>query len=64
MSKLPSIPPQLLSLEDAAKRLACCRRTLVREVDRGRINVVRIGRAVRISEQEIRRLVAEGTHAG
>jgi excisionase family DNA binding protein len=62
MSKLPSVPPQLHTLEDAAQRLACCARTLRREIDRGRVHVVRIGRAVRISEQEVRRLVSEGTH--
>jgi excisionase family DNA binding protein len=54
-----SIPPQLHTLEDAAKRLACCERTLKREIDRGRIRAVRLGRAVRISEAEIRR-VCEG----
>jgi excisionase family DNA binding protein len=52
----------LHTLEEAAKRLACCKRTLRREIDRGRIRAVRLGRGVRISEAEIRRLVAEGTH--
>lgn len=61
---MPStIPPQLHTLEDAAKRLSCCTRTIKREIDRGRIRAVRLGRAIRISEAELRRLVDEGTHA-
>ena len=55
-SRPASIPPQLHDLETAAKRLACCKRTIVREIDRGHIRAVRLGRVWRISEQEIRRI--------
>jgi excisionase family DNA binding protein len=53
--------PQLRSLAEAAGRLCVCVRTLRREIHRGNVRVVRFGKQLRISESEIRRLVAEGT---
>jgi excisionase family DNA binding protein len=47
---------QLLTLEEAAKRLSCSVRTLRREIDRGRVSIVRLGRAVRVSVAEIERV--------
>jgi excisionase family DNA binding protein len=51
-----SIPPQLHDLQTAAQRLACSTRHLQREIDRGNVRAVRLGRAVRISEKELRRI--------
>lgn len=51
-----SVPPQLHDLETASKRLACCTRTLMRQIHRGRIRAVKLGRDWRISEKEIRRI--------
>lgn len=54
-------PAQLLRLSEAAKRLAVCERTLRREIRAGRIRAVKINKNLRISEAEIRRVVAQGT---
>jgi excisionase family DNA binding protein len=54
---------QLFRFPDAARALSISRTTLYREISEGRITPVRIGKAVRISSDEIqayaRRLAAE-----
>jgi excisionase family DNA binding protein len=51
---------QLHTLDVAARRLSLSKRTLQRYIDRQLINVVRLGWNVRISEGELRRLIADG----
>ena len=52
--------PELLTFERAADACSVCSRTLRREVERGNLKVVRIGRSVRIPRVELMRFV-EGT---
>jgi excisionase family DNA binding protein len=51
---------RLHTLEVAAERLSVSLRTLRNYIDLRRIHVVRIGRSVRVSELEIRRIVRDG----
>ena len=61
-SNEPSELPELITLEQAAERLTVCRRTIEREIARGRFpKPVRIGRATRISVAALRAYVA-GLH--
>lgn len=41
--------PELLKLPEVAKRLRVSKRTLEREIERGRLAAVKIGRSVRIA---------------
>lgn len=56
-----AMPPRLLPLPDAAKALAVSLSTVGRWVARREIAVVRLGRAVRISEAELERFVKART---
>lgn len=51
---------QLLSLKDAAKVLAVSKEFLKKLQRSGHLPVVRLGRAVRVSENELNRLCREG----
>ncbi len=51
-------PVQLLTLEEAAKRLRLSRKTLERYIKRGELRVVRFGASVRITERELAAFVA------
>ncbi len=51
---------QLLTLKKAAKKLDVSEQYLKRLQRQGRIRVIRLGRAVRISEQELERLCRDG----
>lgn len=51
---------QLHSLRETAQRLSICLRTLRHHIDLRRITTVKIGRLVRVSEQEIRRVMRNG----
>jgi len=42
------------SIEECAKMIGCSPRTVVREIQRGRLGVFRVGRLVRITEQSLR----------
>lgn len=42
-------PPELFKLPEVAKRLRVSKRTLEREIERGRLAAVKIGRSVRIA---------------
>lgn len=46
------MPDLLLTLDDVAESLIVSRRTVERLVQRGRIRVVRIGRATRVTPRE------------
>jgi excisionase family DNA binding protein len=59
-NKPVSTPPCLHTLEHAAERLSCCKRTLIRSIDRGALRAVKLGRHWNVSEAEVRRVVAEG----
>lgn len=49
--------PQLLPLSAVSARTALSRSTLYREVAAGRLNIVKIGRSIRISEKELQRYI-------
>jgi excisionase family DNA binding protein len=51
---------QLYTIKEAASRLAVSPEFLKRLQRQGQLRVVRLGRAVRISEQELQRLSVEG----
>lgn len=52
----------LLKVPEAAKMLALSQKTVWQWIGARRIEVVRLGRAVRISQTEIDRLIEEGTN--
>ena len=49
--------PQLLSLPMVAERTSLSRSTLYREIDSGRLKVVKIGKSVRVTEQALREYI-------
>jgi len=65
-SRIPAEPtPVLLSLAEAAKRLAVCTKTLRRSISRGRIHAVKLRIGVgqglwRVPLTEIERVINEG----
>ena len=50
----------MLKVHEAAERLGLADSTLRNWIAEGRIEVIRLGRAVRISPEEIARLIARG----
>jgi excisionase family DNA binding protein len=52
---------KLLKVPDAAELLALSQKTVWQWIGERRIGVVRLGRAVRIPQSEIDRLINEGT---
>ena len=52
--------PEVLSLRDAAKRLACSERTLRRMVQAGELVTVRVGDTPKVPASEIRRIAQPG----
>jgi excisionase family DNA binding protein len=57
-SVVPELP-ELITIAQAAKRLTVCRRTIEREIARGRFpRPVRIGRALRVPVTELQAYVA------
>lgn len=52
---------KLLTPEEAAERLGMSRKAIYNMSHERRIETVKIGRCLRIREQEIERLIAEGT---
>ncbi len=54
---------RLISIAELATRTATCESTWRKAISRGEIPIVRIGRAVRVSEDVAERLIREGTHA-
>ena len=45
--------PQMLSIPMVSERTSLSRSTLYREIDSGRLKVVKIGKSVRITEQAL-----------
>jgi len=41
------------SVEEVSRMLGCSRRTVVREIQRGRLTAIRVGRLVRVSAQSL-----------
>lgn len=54
--------PELLTFERAADACSVCSRTLRREVERGNLKAVHIGRSVRIPRVELLRFVEGATN--
>jgi excisionase family DNA binding protein len=49
----PATLPRLLTVPDAADALKVCERTIWRWIEAGEIETYRLGRAVRIAEDEL-----------
>lgn len=52
---------QCVSLSRAAKILGVCVRTVRREIERGKLLAIRVGRSLRIRMSELRRYVEQQT---
>lgn len=52
----------LLSPKEFANRLSISRWTVYAWIQEGRIEAIKLGRLVRISEAELERIIEEGTH--
>jgi len=50
--------PQLHGLGTVSARTSLSRATLYREIKAGRLQALKVGKAVRISEQELQRFIA------
>ena len=50
--------PQLHTLTTAGNRSSLSRATLYREIKAGRLHAVKIGKALRISEEELQRFIS------
>jgi excisionase family DNA binding protein len=57
MSSINETVGVCLTLKEAAFNLRVCRRTLEREINAGRLRAVKIGRAVRIREYDLKAYV-------
>jgi excisionase family DNA binding protein len=53
-----TVPKLLFTFPEAGEALACSEKTVSRMVSRGELRAVRIGRAVRISVDELRDFIA------
>jgi excisionase family DNA binding protein len=53
----PAPLPRLLTVPQAAEALSVCERTIWRWIEAGEIEIYRLGRAVRIAEDEIVRFL-------
>ncbi len=49
----------LLTLDEAARELRCARRSLERQIARHRLEVVHVGRCVRVERRELERFIAQ-----
>lgn len=56
------ISGRLLAVKEVAGALSMSPRTVRRWLREGRINYIKLGRATRISEYELRRLLSLGAH--
>ena len=52
---------QLFSIEEVAEKLSVCRRTVIREIHRQRLGSIKVGRHIRIREDELRRYMEQGS---
>jgi excisionase family DNA binding protein len=53
----PATLPRLLTVPDAADALKVCERTVWRWIEAGELEIYRLGRAVRIAEEELVRFL-------
>jgi excisionase family DNA binding protein len=53
----PATFPRLLTVPQAAEALSVCERTVWRWIEAGEIEIYRLGRAVRIAEDELVRFL-------
>ena len=51
-------PPRMLTVSDVAERLQVCTKTVRRWIDRSELRVHRIGRQLRISEDDVATFIA------
>ena len=58
MSLETSIPPTLHKLSAVSARTGLSRSAVYREINAGKLHIVKIGRSVRISEVELGRYIA------
>ena len=60
MAKTAYNVPNLLSVAVVAKRLAVCTKTVRRTIERGELRIHRVGRLVRVSEEDLAAYMARG----
>jgi excisionase family DNA binding protein len=62
--RTPTLPPDrdAFTTTELAKRWGISLRSVERAIARGEIRAIKIGRCVRISSKEVRRLLAGPTH--
>lgn len=60
MTKLKSRPSPMLSVMDVAARLQVCTKTVRRWIERSELHVHRIGRQLRVSEEDMAAFVGKG----
>ena len=53
----PAAHTLLLTLDEAARKLRCARRTLERQIAARRLRVVHVGRSVRVERRELERFI-------
>lgn len=52
---------ECVSVREAGRRLGVCGRTIRREIERGRLKAIRVGRSLRIRISELRRYMEQQT---
>lgn len=60
--ELPAVP-RLLTIRNLAERLQVSGRTIHRVVANGELKVIRIGRAVRVSEEALKAFLTQDDHS-
>jgi excisionase family DNA binding protein len=50
--------PRLLALSEVSQQTSLSRSTLYREIDAGRLKIVKIGKSVRVTDQALRDYIA------
>jgi excisionase family DNA binding protein len=55
------VEPEFVSIREAGRRLGVCARTIRREIERGRLKAIRVGRSLRIRISELSRYMENQT---
>ncbi len=63
MTQIPENDSECVSVREAGRRLGVCARTIRREIERGRLKAIRVGRSLRKRISELRRYMEHQTIA-
>jgi excisionase family DNA binding protein len=61
VAQFPDNEAELVSIREAGRRLGVCARTVRREIERGRLKGIRVGRSLRIRITELSRYMENQT---